>query len=112
MAKDEQKTLLARQAKLQTDLPRAQTSDFSDVPTDSVGIGSVVNLSDQLSGEEQTYSILGAWDSDPENNILSYQTPLGQSLLGKKLGDEVKTDIDGVSLAWCVEHLSRWVDRN
>ncbi|MFP6887366.1 MAG: GreA/GreB family elongation factor, partial [Opitutales bacterium] len=112
MAKDEQKVLLARQAELQIDLARAQATDFSEAPIDSVGIGSVVDLADQSSGEGQTYSILGAWDSDPENNVLSYETPLGQSLLGKKMGDEVKTDIDGVSHVWRVESLSRWVDSN
>ena len=112
MAKDEQKVLLARQAELQSDLARAQSTDFSDAPSDSVGIGTIVNLVDQSSGEAQTYSILGAWDSDPDNSVLSYETPLGQKLLGKKVGEEVLTDIDGVSHSWRVEGLSRWVDRN
>jgi transcription elongation GreA/GreB family factor len=112
MAKDEQKVLLARQAELQADLARAQSTDFSDAPSDSVGIGTIVNLVDQSSGEAQTYSILGAWDSDPDNSVLSYETPLGQKLLGKKVGEEVLTDIDGVSHSWRVEGLSRWVDRN
>ena len=112
MAKDEQKLLLARQAELQSDLARAQSTDFSDAPSDSVGIGTIVNLVDQSSGETQTYSILGAWDSDPDNSVLSYETPLGQKLLGKKVGEEVLTDIDGVSHSWRVEGMSRWVDRN
>ena len=112
MAKDEQKLLLARQAELQSDLARAQSTDFSDAPSDSVGIGTIVNLVDQSSGEAQTYSILGAWDSDPDNSVLSYETPLGQKLLGKKVGEEVLTDIDGVSHSWRVEGMSRWVDRN
>ena len=43
-----------------------------DAPTDFVGIGSIVNLIDSNSGENQRYVILGAWDSDPDNNILSY----------------------------------------
>ena len=111
MAKDEQKTLLARQGELQVDLARAQATDFSEAPADSVGIGSVVNLHDQASGEHQVYSILGAWDSDPENNILSYQTPLAQSLMGKKEGEDVSTEIDGVSHLWRVESVGRWVDR-
>ena len=110
MAKDEQKLLLARQSELQTDLMRAKPTDFTDAPSDMVGIGSIVNLSDSHSGENQKYVILGAWDSDPDNNILSYLTPLGQRLLGKKKGDSVETEVEGNVQSWKIEDLSRWID--
>jgi len=110
MAKDEQKLLLARQAELQTDLMRAKPTEFTDAPSDMVGIGSIVNLSDSNSGENQKYVILGAWDSDPDNNILSYLTPLGQRLLGKKKGDSVETEVEGNVQSWKIEGLSRWID--
>jgi transcription elongation GreA/GreB family factor len=110
MAKDEQKILLARQADLQTDLMRAKPTDFTDAPADAVGIGSVVNLSNPDLGERQKYVILGAWDSDPDNNILSYLTPLGQKLLGKKVDDVVETEVEGTVTNWKIEDLSRWVD--
>jgi len=111
MAKDEQKVLLARQSELQTDIMRAKPTDFTDVTTDAVGIGSIVKLLDQSNHEEHTYTVLGAWDSDPDNNILSYLTPLGQILLGKKIDDEVKTDVQGNVQVWKVHGLSRWVDK-
>ena len=110
MAKDEQKVLLARQSELQTDLMRAKPTDFMDAPTDFVGIGSIVNLIDSNSGENQRYVILGAWDSDPDNNILSYLTPLGQKLLGKKNGENVETEVEGNVQSWKIESLTRWVD--
>ena len=110
MAKDEQKLLLARQSELQTDLMRAKPTDFTDAPSEMVGIGSIVNLSDSHSGENQKYVILGAWDSDPDNNILSYLTPLGQRLLGKKKGDSVETEVEGNVQSWKIEDLSRWID--
>ena len=69
MAMDDQKVLLARQAELQADLMRAQATDFTDAPQDTAGIGSIVDLKDLGSGETFKYTILGAWDSDPENNI-------------------------------------------
>ena len=61
MAKDEQKVLLARQAELQSDLMRAKPTDFTDAPSDSVGIGSVVNLSDAKSVNDKSMlsSVLG-----------------------------------------------------
>lgn len=110
MAKDEQKVLLARQSELQTDLMRAKPTDFMDAPADAVGIGSIVNLSNSDSGEAQKYTILGAWDSDPDQNVLSYLTPLGQNLLGKKVDDLVETEIEGTVTNWKIEGLARWVD--
>jgi len=110
MAKDDQKVLLARQAELQGDLMRAKPTDFTEAPIDSIGIGSVVELNDLGSGEKVKYTILGAWDSDPENNILSYLTPLGQSILGKKVGDEVQIDVEGNNQVLVVESVKRWVD--
>ena len=110
MAKDEQKVLLARQSELQTDLMRAKPTDFTDAPADAVGIGSIVNLSNTDSGESQKYTILGAWDSDPDENVLSYLTPLGQKLLGKKVDDLVETEIEGTVTNWKIEGLARWVD--
>jgi transcription elongation GreA/GreB family factor len=111
MAKDDQKVLLARQAELQGDLMRAKPTDFTEVSNERVGIGSIVKLLESGSSESKEFTILGAWDSDPDNNILSYLTPLGQSLLGKTVGDEVQIDVEGNSQSLKIEGLSRWVDR-
>ncbi len=111
MARQDQDTLLARKAELDRDFARARVTDFSDVSTETVGIGSVVELREGSSGETRRYAILGAWDSDPDRNILSYLTPLGQALLGRKVGDKVETEIDGVREVWTVESIGRWVDQ-
>ena len=111
MAKDDQKVLLARQAELQADLMRAKATDFTEVPSDSVGIGTIVDLKDSNSGDKIKYTILGAWDGDPENNILSYLTPLAQNILGKKVGEVVEIDIQGYEQTLVIEGVSRWVDQ-
>jgi transcription elongation GreA/GreB family factor len=111
MAKDDQKVLLARQAELQADLMRAKATDFTEAPSDSVGVGTIVDLKDSNSGEKMKYTILGAWDSDPENNILSYLTPLAQKILGKKAGENVEIDIEGNEQSLVIEGVSRWVDQ-
>ena len=51
-------------------------------------------MRDVDSGKEETYTILGAWDSDPEQGIISYQTAIGQALLGHKIGDVVTLNTD------------------
>ena len=111
MAKDEQKVLLGRQAEPQEEIMRAKPTDFSDAPVDSVGIGSIVELVDQVTNEVHSYTVLGAWDSDPDNNILSYLTPLGQMLLGKKIQEVVETDVAGNVQSWKIQGLTRWIDK-
>ena len=112
MAKDDQKVLLARQAELQADLMRAKATDFTEAPSDSVGIGTIVDLKDSVSGNKMKYTLLGAWDGDPENNTLSYLTPLAQKILGKKVGEKVQIDIEGNEQSLVIEGVSRWVDQN
>jgi transcription elongation factor GreA len=111
MAREDQTVLMARKAQLEYDLGRSQITDFSNVSEDVVGIGSVVKLRAGSSNKDTTYSILGAWDSDPDKNILSYKTPLGQSLLGSNVGDTVEIEIDNVQESWTVKGISRWVDQ-
>ena len=111
MAREDQTTLMARKAQLEYDLGRAQITDFTGVTNDAVGIGSVVTLKAGSSGKDSTYAILGAWDSDPDQNILSYKTPLGQSLLGSSVGETVEIEIDSVQETWTVQSITRWVDK-
>ena len=112
MAKEEQQTLMARKDLMEREFVQARITDFSEASTETVGIGSIVTLIRTSSGETQTYTILGAWDSDPDNNILSYKTLLAQRLLGKKTGDAVKTPLDDTEAEWSIEMIERWVARN
>ena len=61
---------------------------------DRVSIGTVVTLREATSGKEETYTVLGAWDSDPDQGIISYQTAIGQALLGRQAGETVTLSID------------------
>ena len=111
MARQDQDILLSRKNELEVDLSRARVTDFSDVTSDNVGIGSIVELKEGSSGATRRYSILGAWDSDPDNDILSYKTPLAQALLGKESGATVTTKIGGNEEDWTVLEIARWVDQ-
>ena len=89
-AKDMQKLLMRRRGELEALLSRAQATDFADVRTDVVSIGTSVTVADLGTKQEQTYHILGAWDSDPARGVISYPAALAQALLNKKLGDTVE----------------------
>ncbi|CAI8305362.1 MAG: Transcription elongation factor GreA [Opitutia bacterium UBA7350] len=111
MARQDQDILLSRKNELEVDLSRARVTDFNEVTNDNIGIGSMVELKEGSSGQTQRYAILGAWDSDPENNILSYKTPLAQQLLGKKSSDTVTIEVGGNTQDWTVLKIERWVDQ-
>lgn len=110
MARQEQDLLLSQKNELESEINRARVSDFSDASLDSVSVGSVVDLERTSKNEKVTYSILGAWDGDPERDIVSYQTPLAKALLGKGKGEQVAVDIDGHEETWIVRDIKRWVD--
>jgi transcription elongation GreA/GreB family factor len=89
-AKDTQKLLMRRRGELEILLTKAQPSDFTNVKTDVVNIGTSVVVTDTATGQSQTFHILGAWDSDPARGIISYPAALAQSLLNKHVGDTVE----------------------
>ena len=96
-AKEMQTVLMRRKAELEQLLQRARGSNFENADTSQVSIGTKVTLLDGTSGEEIEYKILGAWDSAPEERIISYQTAIGQALLGKKIGDAVELPTETAS---------------
>ena len=93
-AKQMQAVLMRRKSELEQMLHRARGTDFSNPDTTQVSIGTVVRLRDVASSKEESFTILGAWDGDPERHIISYQTAIGQALLGKKPGERVTLNTD------------------
>lgn len=111
MARQDQEVLVARKALLEAELSRAVITDFSEAKEGVVSIGSVVSLTEGSTGKVHEFTILGAWDSDPEKSILSYKTPLALSLLSKKPGETVVLEIGGVKETWTVQSAKRWIDQ-
>jgi transcription elongation GreA/GreB family factor len=88
-SKQMQAVLMRRKAELEQALDNARGTAFENPDIARVSIGTIVTLRESDSGTEETYTILGAWDGDPERNIISYQTAIGQALLGHKPGEVV-----------------------
>jgi transcription elongation factor GreA len=88
-AKQMQTVLMRRKAELEQMLDNARGTSFENVDTSRVSIGTIVTLRDMEANKEETYTILGAWDGDPDRHIISYQTAMGQALLGHKAGDAI-----------------------
>ncbi|HVF70507.1 MAG TPA: GreA/GreB family elongation factor [Chthoniobacterales bacterium] len=94
-AKEMQAVLMRRKSELEIALHNARGTAFESPDTSQVSIGTVVGLRDSDTGKEETYTVLGAWDGDPDRGIISYQTAIGQAMLGHKIGEIVTlTDQD------------------
>jgi transcription elongation GreA/GreB family factor len=110
MAKQDQQVLMAQKTLLERDLGRARVTDFKEATTDVVGVGTVVEVR-PAAGVSTAYSILGAWDGDPEKHIISYKTALGAALLGKRPGETVKVKAGGNEDDYTIVSISRYADR-
>jgi transcription elongation factor GreA len=110
MAKQDQQVLMAQKGQLEKELGRARITDFKDAGIDQVSVGTIVDVRDLKGGKSSRYTVLGAWDSNPDKGIISYKTPLGLALLGKKSGDQVKVKIGGAEESYEITGLARYVD--
>ena len=94
-AKEMQKLLMTRKTELEIGLAKAKATDFSGSDPSSVSIGTIVHVTDVGQQTQENFTILGAWDSDPDRGIISYLSPLAQQLIHRKPGDEVVLEQHG-----------------
>lgn len=102
------KAALERRDRLQSELKflsdqisRARILTPEDVMPDEVCVGSIVHCCDSK-GEHLRFTLLGPWDADPEQRILSFQSKLAQAMKGRSVGEKFEfqeerftiTDID------------------
>ena len=73
----------------------AKVIDPSKVSKDVAGIGTVVKLYDEEWDEEVVYKIVGTIESDPDRGYISNESPIGKSLIGKRVGDIVTITTPG-----------------
>jgi transcription elongation GreA/GreB family factor len=104
-AKEMQKMLMRRKDELETQLTRARGTDFANARTDIVSIGTIVQATDLGANQPETFTILGAWDSDPDKGVISYLSPVAQSLLNNKVGDEVEFELHGAKRRHRIERI-------
>lgn len=88
-AKEHQHYLTVTLTKLQEELNRAVIFDPTTITTAIVSFATKVTLKNKDTSKEETYTILGPWESDPDNGVISYMSPFGNALLDHKAGEDV-----------------------
>jgi transcription elongation factor GreA len=94
-AKERQGFVNARLNQLTQRLAEMSMIDFSKIPHDRAGLGSIVVVLDVKRDEEITYNLVTTEEADAANGRVSTTSPIGRALLGKQAGDEVRVQSPG-----------------
>ena len=89
-AKNDQAFVEGRILQLENMLKNAVVVDENEIPKDVVSVGSIVKVKDYEFDEEVEYIMVGSAEADPMNFKISNESPVGKSLIGKKVGDVVE----------------------
>jgi transcription elongation factor GreA len=94
-AKERQRLVDARLARLKMRLRELSMVDLSRIPRDRVGLGSEVVVFDATKDQEITYKLVTSEEADAAKGLISTTSPIGRGLLGKEVGDSVRIPIPG-----------------
>ncbi len=97
-AKNEQAFVEGKIVQLENTLKNASVIDESEISIDVVNVGCRVKVYDEDFEEEVEYSIVGSTEADPMNYKISNESPVGDALIGNKVGDIVSAIVpNGIS---------------
>jgi transcription elongation factor GreA len=106
-AKERQGLIEGRILELKDKLSRAEVIDCTKVDRDRVVFGTVVSLLDLDTDQEISYQLLGPEEADVKKGSISVLSPLGKSLIGKEIGDEVLAKTPGGTREFEVVDIAR-----
>ena len=87
-AREKQAFLNKKLQKLQEELNRAVIFDPTTATSSVISFSTTVTLFNKKTEKEEVYTIFGPWESDSDNNVISYLSPFGNALLDHKVGEE------------------------
>jgi transcription elongation factor GreA len=91
--REAQGMLQARINKMKSDLAHATIIDPSKVPTDQVAFGATVVVRDLDIDDQEEFTLVGAGDEDYDAGRYLITSPIGQGLLGKRVGEKVEIPV-------------------
>ena len=106
-AKNEQSRIEAKIVEMENTLRNCIVVDDDDVTTDTIGVGNTVKVMNQTLKKEQTFTIVGANETNPREMKISSESPIGSMLLGKKVGQTVPIETPGGTVKMKVLEISR-----
>jgi transcription elongation factor GreA len=105
--KEKQEALNIQVGKLKEGIEKAKVFDPSTLDIKKVSFGTKITLIDENDAKEEVFSILGPWESDPSNNIISYVSPFGAALMGIKLNKSTKFTINEKEYSYKISSIEK-----
>jgi transcription elongation factor GreA len=106
-ALEKQEMLKVTASRLKEEVQQAQIFNENEVRTDRIAFGTRARLRNRKTGEEETYTILGPWESNPSHNVISYLSPLGMALWDHRPGEELAFTINQNEFQYTVEAVEK-----
>jgi len=92
-AKNEQGMVEGRIEELRQIIGSARVLEIDEVQTDQVSVGSIVKVRDVESNDEWEWTIVGTFEADPSEDRISNESPVGDALMGKRVGETAEVEI-------------------
>lgn len=102
-ALEKQGILTRRAEEMRAALEKARIIDESMITDGAIAVGCTVTLRNLTTQNVESYTLLGPWDADMQKSIISYLSPLGRALLGKKVGSENQVELPSGKVSYKVE---------
>ncbi|MBI4343475.1 MAG: transcription elongation factor GreA [Candidatus Omnitrophica bacterium] len=106
-ARERLQHVCARLAELDAKLPHVRLIDDLDIKSGEARVGATVTLEDAQTKERFSYTLVGAEEASPTDGTLSLDSPLGKSLLGKKVGEQVLLKLPKATVTYRVVKVER-----
>ncbi len=105
-AKNAQAFLEGRIEDLKHIMQIARPLDPAEIPTDTVGIGSVVTVLDDMN-EDWEFTMVSPVEANPNLDKISDESPVGEALFGKKVGDSVSVKAPGGKASYSIKAIRK-----
>lgn len=106
-AKTEQALVEGQISEIRRVLQLAEVLDDADIPTDHIGIGSIVTMTNLDNDDEWEFTLVSSVEADPDNELISDESPVGEALVGKRVGETVRIFVPNGVLKYRIDSIRK-----
>lgn len=106
-AKERQELLNTTAARWKEELEQAKIFSAEDIDTSKISFGTIVTLHNDIAKKTETYTIMGPWESNPDESVISYLSPFGLEIFKHGVGDKLKFIINERAYGYTVKSIKK-----
>ncbi len=106
-AKSEQALVESQISEIRRVLQIAMVLDNADIPTDYIGIGSIVKMTNTETDDEWELTLVSSVEADPDTDLISDESPVGDALMDKRVGDNVVIQVPNGTLRYKIDNIRK-----